>query len=194
MENWTAENLQMFIMLFMPGFVSLVIYDLLVAGEKRDFSQSLFQVIGFSFLNYAALFWLIMIIKQPNFYTMHPVWYFISKFSIMLILPVLWPIIFLKLFSLKFFSNRLIHPIKCAWDFIFNKRESFWVIVHLKNGKRIGGMYADKSFTSSYPVKEQIYLEQVWELGENGDFKNPIARSRGILIEGEEIMSVEFFK
>jgi len=63
----------------------------------------------------------------------------------------------------------------------------------LKDGRKIGGKYHKNSFTSSYPVEEQIYLEEVWELDENEDFKRVIDRTEGMIISRDEILSVELF-
>ena len=56
------------------------------------------------------------------------------------------------------------------------------------------GRFDTNSFASSYPAKEQIYLEEVWELGEKGNFVKRIDRSKGIVILGDEIVAIEFFE
>jgi len=108
--------------------------------------------------------------------------------------PILWPILFLKLSTWKPISKYIIHPIQKPWDYVFGKREAFWIIIHLKDRRKIGGKFGTSSFSSSYPSEEQIYLEEVWKLDENGKFIGPIERSKGIIILGKEILSIEFFK
>jgi len=95
---------------------------------------------------------------------------------------------------LKPIAKHIIHPFKKPWDFVFGKKEAYWVIVHLKDKRKIGGKFAKNSFASSYPSEEQIYLEEVWTLDENGKFKEPLKRSGGIIILGKEILAVEFFR
>ena len=68
------------------------------------------------------------------------------------------------------------------------------MIIHLKDGRRIGGRFDENSSASSFPAKEQIYIEEVWELDENGKFIEPIKRSAGIIVLSNEILSVELFK
>jgi hypothetical protein len=80
-----------------------------------------------------------------------------------------------------------VHPIRKPWDYVFGKREPFWVIVHLHNGQRIGGRFDVQSFASSDPADEQIYLEADWVLDEQGRFLRPVERSRGIIIMKDEI-------
>ena len=64
----------------------------------------------------------------------------------------------------------------------------------MKNGTRIGGRFDNNSFASSSPSKEQIYIEEVWNIDEDGKFIKPIERSKGFLILGEEILGLEFFQ
>lgn len=50
-----GNSLLLFLIFFIPGFVSFKIYDLLVPGERRDFSKSAFDAIAYSALNFAIL-------------------------------------------------------------------------------------------------------------------------------------------
>lgn len=194
MDIWQIDKLVLFLVFFIPGFISIRIYDLLVPSERRDFSKSLFEAIGYSSLNFAALFWLIIPIHSGNFYVHHKLWYFIFLLLIICVIPIFWPILFLKLSTWKPISKYIVHPIQKPWDYVFGKREAFWIIIHLKDRRKIGGKFGTNSFSSSYPSEEQIYLEEVWKLDENGKFIGPIERSKGIIILGKEILSIEFFK
>ncbi len=194
MDIWKIDKLILFLIFFIPGFISLKIYDLLIAGERRDFAKSLYEVIGYTTLNFAALSWLIILIHSGNFPIQYKFWYFFFLFVILFLFPIFWPIIFIKLSSWRFFSKYVIHPCIKPWDYVFNKREKFWVIVHLKNGKMLGGIYGENSFASSYPAEEEIYLEEMWKLDKNGVFLEPLKRSKGMIILKDEILSIEFFK
>ena len=194
MDIFAIDKLRLFFFFFVPGFISVKIYDLMVPGERRDFSKDLLEVVAYSAINFAALSWLIFFINSNNFYANHKGWYYLFTFLVMFIIPLMWPFLFIKIASWPRIAKYILHPIPKPWDYVFGKRKSFWTIVHLKNGKRIGGIYSTKSFASSYPVKEQIYLEQVWKLDEKGAFVKAIDRSDGIVIIGDEIVAIEFFK
>ena len=71
---------------------------------------------------------------------------------------------------------------------------SHWIIVHLKDGRKISGRYDTESFASSFPAEEQIYLQEVWILDDEGGFKEPVERTSGIIILKDEISLIEFFK
>jgi hypothetical protein len=191
MDIWNVDKLTLFLMFFVPGFVSLKVYDLLIPSSRRDFSKSVFEVVGYSALNFGALSWLIYLIHHSNFPATHEYWYLFFLFWILVGVPVLWPFLILKAFSLPFVAKHVLHPVSKPWDYVFGRKESYWVIVHLKDGKRIGGRFDTNSFASSDPAKEQLYLEEVWKLNEDDAFIAPVERSGGIIISEDNILAVE---
>lgn len=112
----------------------------------------------------------------------------------MVLVPACWPLVFLKLSAWGPIARHFIHPIRKPWDYVFGKREPYWIIVHLQNGLKIGGRFDLKSFASSDPADEQIYLEEVWILDEGGRFLSRVERSRGIIIMKGEMRAVELFE
>jgi len=166
----------------------------MVPGERRDFSSSLLEAIAFSALNFAVLLRLITFIFSNNFYKGHPGLFWIAIYFIMVIMPIIWPILLFKLLTSTFLGKYVIHPIQKPWDFVFGKRQRYWIIIHLKNGRKIGGKFGENSFASSYPADEQIYLEEVWELDEKEKFIKPVEKSKGMIILKNEILAIEFFQ
>ena len=90
-----------------------------------------------------------------------------------------------------FFQRNAPHPTAKPWDYVFAQRKSYWVKVTLKDGTVIAGRYGDKSFASSAPAPEQIYLEQTWVLNNNGGFERAKNDTAGVLILSSEISYVE---
>ncbi|MFZ5947463.1 MAG: DUF6338 family protein [Stygiobacter sp.] len=193
MDIWNVEKLSLFLVFILPGFISLVVYDYLIPSTKREFSKSIIEVVCFSTLNFIVLSFLIYLNLKYESYNNSLIVFYLSLLIVFIIMPALWPIIFVKFSNTKFFKTYFIHPIAKPWDYFFGKKEAAWVIIHLKNGKMIGGKYSTDSFASSYPDKEQIYLEEVWKLDENGVFISKIERTKGIIIIGDDISSIEFF-
>ena len=193
MAIWQIDKLTLFLLLFIPGFISLKVYDLLVPSERRDFSKSLFEVIGYSALNFAALSWLIVLVHANGFPAAHSAWYLLAIIFVLFIAPVLWPCLWLKLCSWPPVARRLVSPVRKPWDYVFGKRESYWVIVHLKDGRRVGGRFDTQSFASSSPAEHEIYLEQIWKLSDDGDFLAPVEYSKGMIILEKDIVAVELF-
>jgi hypothetical protein len=194
MDVWNADKLALFLIFFVPGFISMKVYDLMVPGEPRDFSKSIFEAISYSALNFAALFWLIAIVQTKEFYQGHFVLYSLTIVAIMVVVPAFWPYVFLRLSAWRPLAKRFVSPIRKPWDYVFGKHDPFWIIVHLKDGQKIGGRFGLDSFASSNPADEQIYLEEVWILDDNDRFLSPVEDSRGIIVMNDEIRAVEFFE
>ncbi len=194
MNPFSSETLRLILLFFVPGFISMKVYDLLIPSDKPDFSKSLLEAVSFSCVNFAMTYWAIVAIHSNNFQNNNPFCYYISSILILFVTPILWPLIYLKILSFSFFKNRTIHPIPKPWDYVFSQQKPYWVIVHLKDGRRIGGLYGANSFASSYPANEQIYLEEVWKLDETGKFIERIDRSGGILLSKEDFEAIELFQ
>jgi hypothetical protein len=185
-------TLALFLIFFIPGFITLKVYDLLVPGEVRDFSKSLLDAIAYSSLNFAALIWLVLILRSGNL----PPWlWYPAMFALLVGMPVVWPVVFLWIRRLPKVARHVASPNARVWDDILERRAPYWVIVHLKDQRRIGGLYGAKSFTSDSPAPPEIYLEEVWHVGEDGGFTgSQVEKTAGILVTGEEIQELEFFQ
>ncbi len=94
----------------------------------------------------------------------------------------------------KLFRGKLLHPTPTAWDFIFGDRtKSYLIMFHLKSGAKIGGLYSTKSYVSSFPTSQEIYIEEVWQIDEQGEWIDPIEDSAGAFIKMEECTHFELF-
>lgn len=149
-----ADKFFLFLIFFVPGFISIKIYDLLVLADRRDISKSMLEAIGYSCINYGSLSWLIILVHSNNFPEIYRAIYYSIIFLIFFIFPIIWPILLLRLLTWRPITKYFNSPIPKPWDYIFLKRESFWIIVHLKDGRKIGGMYDHDSFASLYPIEE----------------------------------------
>jgi hypothetical protein len=84
-----------------------------------------------------------------------------------------------------------IHPAPTAWDFAFSDGGPFFVRVRLRDGERLGGIFGAASFATSYPERQDLYLEEAWRLDEKGSFVEPVPESAGLLILRENVDHVE---
>src|SRR5688572_12685132 len=97
MDVFKQGNLTWFIIFFIPGFVSLKIYDWLVPGQRRDFSQSVVEAVGFSSLNFAFFFWwLIPLAAATDMKKVPSLSLGFQLFIIGFVFPALWPLIYVK--------------------------------------------------------------------------------------------------
>ena len=88
MDLWQPDRLILFLAAFLPGFVSIKVWDLLVAGDSREFNRFWLDAIGYGAFNFAVFSWLILPVwtdgRVPEIW-MWPV--------VFLLGPVFWPIL-----------------------------------------------------------------------------------------------------
>ena len=66
------------------------------------------------------------------------------------------------------------------------------MLVTLRDGTQVAGYFGDESMASSDPAYRDLYLENVYTIQEDGQWE-PRDDSRGIYIEGSQIVFIEFF-
>ena len=191
MNIWELDKLYLFIMFVVPGFVSLKTYELLFPGETKDSSKQLVDAVAYSCLNYGLLFFPIILVEGITEFGKCLYLYYIFYFFVLFLSPILIVLIWRKLRQTQFVQKNAPHPTSKPWDFVFSQRKSYWIKVTLKDGTLIGGRFSDKSFASSTPAPEQIYLEEVWVLNENGGFERKKNDTAGVIVLSSEISHIE---
>lgn len=189
----TTDKLLLFLLFIVPGFISIKIYSLLVPSDRRKWSESLIEAISYSCINFAVLFWPALTINKGEFAQNHPVWYYILTIFILFVFPAVWPVAGKSVLSSKFLKGKVLHPTPKAWDYFFALGKPCWVLIHLKDGELIGGLYSKDSFSSSYPNGEDIYLEEVWKVDEKGAFVERVSQTSGMWIDKNYFDYLEFF-
>ena len=192
MDVWDIDKIFLFIAFVVPGFISIKAYQLFFPGEKYTSSEQVVDAVAYSSINYAMLFWAIILVEDSKLRESCPSWYFLFYTFVLLIAPIIWVWLWRQIRKTDFFQKNAPHPILKAWDFVFAQRKSYWVKVVLKNGETIGGLFSTKSFVSSAPAEEQIYLEQTWVLNKEGGFERMKKDSAGVMILSSEISHIEF--
>lgn len=194
MDIWAADKLVLFLAFVIPGFLSLKTYAVLGLRAPRDSSQQLVDAIAFSCINYALLAWPILLVEASAWRSEHPRRYLAFYAFVVLVAPILWGFLWMAARKTSLVQKFLPHPIEKPWDFVFSQRKRFWVIATLRDGRKIAGKYADRSFSSAAPAPEQLYLEEAWKFNEGGGFERPYTDTAGVLILGADIASIDFFE
>ena len=66
------------------------------------------------------------------------------------------------------------------------------MIVHLPDGRRIGGYFGSKSYATLFPQSGHIYIEELWSLNEEtGAFETAVPDSNGIVLRPGDYHFVE---
>jgi len=182
----TEDNIKLFSLFIIPGFLSLKIWGLLHPSQKLVLSESIMEALVFSCFNYITTYWLYSILDKADC-----IWiYFLI---VLFITPIVWPVLLKFVLTSRSIKNKIISITPKSWDYFFNKRECCFMLVHINNGDVIGGLYGDDSFASSYPEKNDVYLQEIWETDEDGKFKEKIPNTRGLLINPDIIDYIELF-
>jgi hypothetical protein len=189
---WDENKLALFIAFVVPGFIAIKVYELLSPSRQADSSKQLIDAVSYSCLNYGILLWPIFIVESSDLRSSHSQLYVLFYIGVLFFAPVLLVISWKYLRELEWIQKFVPHPTQKPWDYVFAQRRTYWVIVTLKNGEKIAGMYGPNSFASSAPSEEQIYLEEQWILNEEGGFERQAEQTSGIIILSSEIRSVEF--
>jgi hypothetical protein len=189
---WDENKLLLFIAFVLPGFIAMKAYALLSRTKQSDTSKQIVDAIAYSCLNYALLFVPISLIERSELLESTPIVYFMFYSFVFFGFPIITVLSWWKIRGTNLLQKFLPHPVDKPWDFVFGKRQTSWVIVTLKNGEKVAGMFGLNSFASSAPAEEQIYLEEQWLLNESGGFERAVKQTSGIIILSSEILTVEF--
>lgn len=193
MDIWEVDKLIIFIAFVVPGFISLKTYELLQPGLAKDSSQQVVDAVAYSSINYALLLWPIYTVERHNLQASYPTLYALFYVFVLLVAPIVWAWMFRWLRTTQLIQKSLAHPTGKPWDYVFSQRKPYWVIATLSDGRQIAGRYDEKSFASSSPATEQIYLEEAWMLNEDGGLERPRVDSAGIIILSQDIVTLELF-
>lgn len=189
MQISDVHTIFLFIIFFVPGCIFMESYSLVIPTGRIDYSKSWQKIVVYSIVFSGATYFLYDLAKFEHIAWANNLILILGIF----IVPAITPFLFLRLQNIKWFHDNMLLPHPTAWDYIFNKRKSYWVILNLKSGDRIGGIYDVNSYTSAFPYEHDIYIEKIWELDEDGGFIQQIEQSAGMWVQGSEISAIEFF-
>lgn len=135
MNIWEQDKLVIFIAFVIPGFVSLKAYDVFFPSQRTESAKQIIEVITYSCINYALLFWLISLIEFNDIKDLSSFLYFLFYIFVLFIAPIIW--LWKKIRTSEFFQKKAPHPIQKSWDYrivpFCNVRVSFApsTILHL---------------------------------------------------------------
>ncbi len=192
MDVLNPEKLIFFLYFFIPGFIALKFYRLLFAGERIDFSKSVYEAIGISCINLVICIYPLLKLDYFNIALSNPWKFYLITILFISIIPIVLTILLYWIIKRSYVRKWIVSPEKIPWDWHFSQGDSYWVIVTLKDGKKIGGKFDKKSKASTSPKPKEIYIEELWNLDKEDNFLNPIKRSKGIIILENNIVTIEF--
>lgn len=188
------DGMLLFILLVFPGLISMHIYKLLMPARDIDWGSATAEALFYSAINFSLCLPILIPINRNNFVDQHPFWYGAFLMLTIFILPIVWPVLWVKILRNKNFTKGMQLPYPTAWDFFFDRREKLFVLVHLKNGGMIGGYFGGLSYASAFPREGDLYLEKIIKVDARGVFKEVVAGTKGLLIKKDDYEYLEFFE
>ena len=182
-----------------PGFVLYSTLSIFTPRKVEPTQLSFLRFLTFSCVNYGMWSWLIYLMLRAEFFTAHPVRTAIAWGAIIIVSPIALGVLvgyFSQKESIRKALQRIgvdpIHVIPTGWDYKFSKSKAAWVLVTLKDGSTVAGLFGSKSFASSEPGERDLYIQEVLKINPDGLWQR-IPRSAGILIRGDQIKHIEFW-
>jgi hypothetical protein len=182
--DWSA--FAFFILFALPGFISLKVWTQIVPSPERPLKDVIGEVVAFGILN-AAIVAPFLALWNPA----DPVTAYLALILGLVVLPAAWPFILRWLVELLQKWNLILIPARTAWDYVFLGGKSYFVIVHLKDGRRIGGYYGENSFAGVFPDSGHLYLEELWTLDDDYVFTAAVPGSTGIILRPDDYAFIE---
>ena|ERR1700735_2498584 len=186
------------IVFLIPGFVASRILSYAYPASEPSDARLILTAIMHSCINYALLSWLFILSWKKAWYSNTAFLVFLTLLTLF-VMPVLSGLILVRVAETKCLGKLremfgLPHPVPKAWDYFFRRRIPCWVVATLKTGRVIGGFYGQKSFASSYPAEEDLYLEQLCNMAPDGTITGLTELSIGGIIRMQDVELLELFE
>jgi hypothetical protein len=196
------EAVILLLYLIVPGYVVVKVYDLLAPGERRSFGEAIIDILAWSFI--LMLFWFWPFIALYEYGDTLGTWlHYLILFGITILAVFVTPVLagyLLYTVRHRGFIRRTAkgsssHPSPTSWDWFFSENaNNYYVRFHLKTGEKLGGYYGENSFATSFPHKQEVYIEEEWHLDEDGKFTEPIEGTKGTIVNREDCSLVQFLE
>jgi hypothetical protein len=190
-----ASKISDLAMLLGPGLVILSIRSRFKEGNVPDLKDRILHYAMASTAYYAFISPLFHF--EQGFIIPPLVWSYLYYFIVPCVIAMTIVFIDQKEWLYKIaakFDLRISHHIPAAWDYAFshvNQETFLWI--KLNSGTIYVGKFGWSSFASSNPSERDIYLQEVWNMPEDGSAWRLLEPARGVLLCGKDIQRVEIF-
>jgi hypothetical protein len=190
----------LFVLLFVPGFVSVKAYMLHVPTTEKKTSDMVIDIVVFSLFNdvvwYVALALLTAARVLPSRVSDYSLTAMILlPIAALLVTPVLWTVAYISLRNALTRTGLVMGAQPTAWDKVFTRKDKVRIVARMSDGRLIGGIWENPSYASGYPADPQLYLPKVWTVGSDGaTLLAEVKGSKGVLLFGKDIVSIELYE
>ena len=196
------EAVILLLYLVVPGYIIVKVYDLLAPGERRNLGDTIIEILAWSFIQLMFWFWPFVVLYTYS--DSIATW---LRYLIAFVLTIL--AVFVTPILAAYLINKVRHggfirgvakgsssqPSPSSWDWFFSeKANNYYVRFHLKTGEKLGGYFGENSFATSFPHKQEVYIEEAWQLDEDGKFTEPIEGTKGAFVNREDCTLVQLLE
>lgn len=192
-----VTNVQLVIAFIVPGLIITYVRARFITGRMEKFSEATLSYLSLTIVYYGLAMPFVnwTVDRPPGFVTTMCWWTLIA----------VGPAIFGVLIGvgaqrgwIRCLAHRLgmrpVHSTPNAWDWKFSVcQNSRFVMVTLANDDTVAGIFGPGSFASSDPAERDIYLEELWNVPDDGTAWTPRPDKQGILIPAKEIRHIQFW-
>ena len=195
----TMSQVLILVAFLIPGFILVRVKRLSYPSAEEPFQRTLLDSLTLSCIVHGLASPLWYWCYASGTATRRPVVTGLMVFAILFAIPALLGLIYNLLAAsggARWLREllKIPDPLPTAWDFYFRKRPGCWVRVILKSGQVIAGLFGPSSFASSFPRNQDLFLEKLLSLDEDGMVLGWADYSAGALVKMEEVERLEFFE
>lgn len=194
-----VENFHLILTFIVPGVIALFVRSKFITGRTPSLSENILAFLVLSLVYYSLtvpfLEWALSV-RDP----------WLARAAVWISLVLAGPAIFgfvLGIAAQKEWAAwiadkwniNIVHVIPTAWDWRFSKtaRGGMFIMVTLKSGEQVAGLFGSNSFASSDSEERDLYIEEEYNVDGNGQWQARQERV-GVLISQEEIKFIEFWQ
>lgn len=190
-------NVQLVIAFIVPGLIISYVRARFITGRIEKLSEAALTYLSLTVVYYGlAIPFVAYVLDQPAGWRKNLCWWALIAVG---------PAIFGMLLGVgaqrgwaRWIAHKLglrpVHSMPNSWDWRFGRcagRE--FIMVTMSDGSTAAGIFGGESFASSDPTERDIYIEELWDVPEDGGPWSPQASRKGILIPAKEIRYVNFW-
>lgn len=190
----SLDNLPLILVCVVLGFIMMSIRSQFLTGRSRSDSRTFLIYVTISLLYNSFVFPFIDYIQlQSEFdFVKMLIWLALSIF-----VPALLGLLFGLSAQKNWFYNvlrrcglNIVHPVETAWDYTLGTNMvGQYIIVTLKDGTYFGGFCGEKSFISSEPSERDIYIERIYDIGNNNTWH--LRNQTSVIVASGQVSRIE---
>jgi len=189
------DNLYLVIGFFVPGLIAYFVRAQYVTVYWRTHTDNLLTYLAISLVYYSFALPLIQLLLSLGGWLKAITW-----IALIIVGPAIFGLLmgalvqfgWVRRLAQKVGLNPL-HAIPTSWDWKFSAIEAgSFIMVTLGDGSTLAGRFSDRSFASTDPAERDVYIEEIWDVSDEGEWQARDA-SQGVLIPAKEIRYVEFW-